>query len=690
MAWTPLLQYIALGLIFCTQILLSKACRTDYTDVASRAFFAKYVFVGRVETLSPVGEDSLYNATFSVTEQLKGRIHNQKRIQSVTVGPFGPKNPLLCIGDVRQGEKYIVFLNSTLEVSGLAERASNRTIKEAKGILCKRCAKMPVIKKIRDVRAAEGDRVQIRCQVRGRPLPEITWYKDGEVIRNKKGLKVQNKRKTKVKFTQILRIRSFKGAYSGVYTCEAKSIVGTRTRSFNISAEPSSIRGNPSGSPSALLPGTTTPSQHIRNCPSVEAQKYCFNGGTCFILPIQPNEWHCMCPINWKGKRCETYHHTAGKPVYSQPSSAWATETSIVVACGTLVVLIAVAAVVVIILQRRHHRRKKSQFAAMYFKGGAAGQDDHGQDIWLTRMTNTNQPGALDPNNQESSPLIAHGCTNPLGDEPDGRKPPATVAEPQDSLERQQRGRLPAVSETPNSMRKYTVHQNMPIHPLVTATVHAKPPEHQELKSNSPSQNSKTESLQQRMHHSSGSEDDAESPDPTGRLHGNKTGTGLPLEIDDYIEQRGSPMIDSDMEVNPADSEVDLNMGSQDVHHPGRHHLRYGSHDQMESEIDANDESFEEGDHDFHEQLLNGYLNNLGSASSPSQIRVPKSPKTDETAKAYAYDSDDDDDDNEEEVEDPRVHYHYPNPKFTTFQPGPRTGEYSNQYSRPPEQKYHA
>lgn len=78
----------------------------------------------------------------------------------------------------------------------------------------------------------EGDEVSLSATIRGKPVPDVQWYKNELIVRKSSNVT------TLVKGDKhTLLIYSAKPADSGVYKCVAKSKMGTATRTFNIEIE---------------------------------------------------------------------------------------------------------------------------------------------------------------------------------------------------------------------------------------------------------------------------------------------------------------------------------------------------------------------------------------------------------------------------------------------------------------------
>ncbi|TKR95914.1 hypothetical protein L596_010016 [Steinernema carpocapsae] len=80
------------------------------------------------------------------------------------------------------------------------------------------------VKTLEEVRATEGDHVEMECKIVGEPMPEIRWYKDKEEISSTDAHFHQT---TKNDGTARLTIDSVELADAGEYRCEAKNPAGT-------------------------------------------------------------------------------------------------------------------------------------------------------------------------------------------------------------------------------------------------------------------------------------------------------------------------------------------------------------------------------------------------------------------------------------------------------------------------------
>lgn len=82
------------------------------------------------------------------------------------------------------------------------------------------------------IKFKEGDEVSLEVTIRGKPAPDLQWYKDELNVRKSSNITTLVKGD---KYTLL--IYSAKPADSGVYKCEAKSKMGSATRTFTIEIE---------------------------------------------------------------------------------------------------------------------------------------------------------------------------------------------------------------------------------------------------------------------------------------------------------------------------------------------------------------------------------------------------------------------------------------------------------------------
>lgn len=76
---------------------------------------------------------------------------------------------------------------------------------------------------------AEGKDANLRVTVRGNPQPDITWYKDGEILRDTRRIDVRSRGGS-----SSVGIYNAKGEDGGNYMCEATNVLGKATRTFGV------------------------------------------------------------------------------------------------------------------------------------------------------------------------------------------------------------------------------------------------------------------------------------------------------------------------------------------------------------------------------------------------------------------------------------------------------------------------
>lgn len=72
-----------------------------------------------------------------------------------------------------------------------------------------------------------GNLVTLECEVRGVPLPAITWYKNGVVI-------LSSRQAQYVDRGQFLKISRAQVSDAGQYTCKVTSVAGTAEKVYEL------------------------------------------------------------------------------------------------------------------------------------------------------------------------------------------------------------------------------------------------------------------------------------------------------------------------------------------------------------------------------------------------------------------------------------------------------------------------
>lgn len=78
-----------------------------------------------------------------------------------------------------------------------------------------------------DVTALLDNPVTLECEVRGVPLPAITWYKNGEAI-------LSSRQAQYVDRGHFLKISRVQESDSGHYTCRVTSVAGTAEKAYDL------------------------------------------------------------------------------------------------------------------------------------------------------------------------------------------------------------------------------------------------------------------------------------------------------------------------------------------------------------------------------------------------------------------------------------------------------------------------
>lgn len=143
-------------------------CEKDFTDVASSAYLADIIFIGKVKALVPPsqeqvvpGKPNINMATFAVKKVIKGglpKYGKKKKYKHVIAGRFTTalKEVAPCIGKIDVNANYMVFLHNATtgaddtdpryEVSAAPVKPTKKNRKLIQGILCATCGKLKLYK----------------------------------------------------------------------------------------------------------------------------------------------------------------------------------------------------------------------------------------------------------------------------------------------------------------------------------------------------------------------------------------------------------------------------------------------------------------------------------------------------------------------------------------------------------------
>ncbi|XP_030216332.1 neuregulin 2a isoform X2 [Gadus morhua] len=296
---------------------VSFACYSpSLNSLQDQAYKSAVVIEGKVQSAVPANVSSSSSSSGSLAEEPHS-VHSVRvldvwpvnsggleREQLVTyVGEFGSESQQpssssspssSCDAKVIANHKYIFFMDPTDEplvfkASFAPLDTSGKNLKKDVGkILCVDCAAAPRLKPMKYKPLVDaGEKLTLKCEATGNPMPSYKWYKDGKELTKKPppGIKIKGSLKN-----SRLQISRAKLEHSGNYTCVVENSLGREnaTRYVNVQS---------------II--TTTPSPgsgHARRCNDTE-KAYCVNGGDCYFIQ-GINQLSCKCPDGYFGPRC--------------------------------------------------------------------------------------------------------------------------------------------------------------------------------------------------------------------------------------------------------------------------------------------------------------------------------------------------------------------------------------------------
>ncbi|GAB6028494.1 hypothetical protein CHUAL_002647 [Chamberlinius hualienensis] len=322
-------------------------CRSDITDVSSKAFLAPIVFEATVkgvfthpnstsQSARSIGSDqspsSFHQVNLQVDKIYKGDTlltgrrlnrsnraspsrsnnyytikrntrtvnNNNNAIDNITVSYWSKPNEFVnCTFNASLfeiGVKYVIFASEinrkTTPLITLSQytlfsepvRQNKTSSRQVRKVLCKSCASPPNITSITEFAKPfrENERIIIICKTKGNPMPTITWFKDGQLLKTNSRVKINRK-----KYQSKVTIRKAVVLDSGSYKCLADS-------EFNPDAfKETKVVVKPK-------PGTEDDSYNGTECEN----NFCLNGGKCWFFS-NIGEFSCECSPGFSSTRCE-------------------------------------------------------------------------------------------------------------------------------------------------------------------------------------------------------------------------------------------------------------------------------------------------------------------------------------------------------------------------------------------------
>ncbi|CAG0914174.1 unnamed protein product [Notodromas monacha] len=140
-------------------------------------------------------------------------------------------------------------------------------------------ARKPLVRGLKDVALVAKEKLRLRCKSRGNPPPQISWFKDGSPITERRGIRIRAKKKR-----STLTIRRVASEDAGLYECRASNVLGEAFATARVRVRPKpgpltspSVTPKPQTSTAVKLGSTAFPWPE-QPCP---ISSFCLNGGSC-------------------------------------------------------------------------------------------------------------------------------------------------------------------------------------------------------------------------------------------------------------------------------------------------------------------------------------------------------------------------------------------------------------------------
>ncbi|XP_039629964.1 pro-neuregulin-2, membrane-bound isoform-like isoform X2 [Polypterus senegalus] len=312
---------------------VSFACYSpSLNSLQDQAFRSAVVIEGKVQSVASNVTKEPHSVNVKVLDVWPLNSGGLQRNQLVTIGDFGSEAP--CV-KVKKNHKYIFFMAPTDEhlvfkASFAPVDTSGKNLKKDVGrILCEDCGAAPQLNRFENITVREGEKLTLKCEATGNPIPEFKWFRDGKKLKKSKEIRIRHGRRN-----SRLQIAKVKASDAGEYTCEAENAVGSNSLKSNVTVQSdtlydstttilddtskqsvaslSSVTQNATqhtaqaeGSLKPLTENVSTPattpsgSGHARKCNETE-KAYCVNGGICYYID-GINQLSCKCPNEFTG-----------------------------------------------------------------------------------------------------------------------------------------------------------------------------------------------------------------------------------------------------------------------------------------------------------------------------------------------------------------------------------------------------
>ncbi|KAG2456031.1 NRG2 protein, partial [Polypterus senegalus] len=177
---------------------VSFACYSpSLNSLQDQAFRSAVVIEGKVQSVASNVTKEPHSVNVKVLDVWPLNSGGLQRNQLVTIGDFGSEAP--CV-KVKKNHKYIFFMAPTDEhlvfkASFAPVDTSGKNLKKDVGrILCEDCGAAPQLNRFENITVREGEKLTLKCEATGNPIPEFKWFRDGKKLKKSKEIRIRHGR----------------------------------------------------------------------------------------------------------------------------------------------------------------------------------------------------------------------------------------------------------------------------------------------------------------------------------------------------------------------------------------------------------------------------------------------------------------------------------------------------------------